>query len=186
MATRKQRGLTQNLYLINFDEQKGVSKKNFSVLGSTGNVYTVTIQDIPTCTCPDYTMRHQRCKHIYFILLKVMLINVATVDKLVYSNAELSNMFDNMQKIAATLYIPEDKQKEYNILGAMNAAQNLLVPIKNEDDVCPICLDDIKNGEPYDYCKYACGNPVHNQCFAMWTKNQKNSTCILCRSKWIA
>lgn len=186
MTTRKQRGLTQNLYLINFDIQNNnLNDKKFTVLGSTGNIYTVNIKKVPTCTCPDYSTRHRRCKHIYFILLRVMLIDPDLVDIKEYTNNQLNQMFTNMQQVAKFLYVPEELQKEYNINGMLNAANNILVPMRTDEDLCPICLDDINNGEDIDYCKYACGNPVHRQCFMMWVKNSKNPTCILCRTKWL-
>jgi len=185
MTTRKQRGLTQNLYLINFDAQNNNNQeKKFSVLGSTGNIYTVNIKSTPTCTCPDYTTRHNRCKHIYFILLRVMLINPNNVENKKYTDNELTKMFSDMQQIANFLYVPEALQKEYNINGILNASQNITVPMRMDEELCPICLDEINNGEELDYCKYACGNPVHKQCFNMWIKNNKNPTCVLCRSKW--
>lgn len=65
---RKQRGSTQPLYLIETLDSTEMYEKSYSVMGSTGNVYTVTIKHTPECTCPDYTTRGNRCKHIFFIL----------------------------------------------------------------------------------------------------------------------
>ncbi|CAI5508726.1 unnamed protein product, partial [Closterium sp. Naga37s-1] len=44
---------------------------NFHVLGATGNVYTVTISQQPSCTCPDYG-NGNLCKHVLFVLLRVL------------------------------------------------------------------------------------------------------------------
>ena len=33
--------------------------------GTTGNIYTVTITKLPSCTCPDATKGNQ-CKHIIY------------------------------------------------------------------------------------------------------------------------
>ena len=47
-------------------------RQRFSVLGSTGNVYTVTLSDSGNvCTCPDNYKSRGRCKHVLFVLLKV-------------------------------------------------------------------------------------------------------------------
>ena len=47
-------------------------RQRFSVLGSTGNVYTVTIGEAGnSCTCPDNYKARGRCKHALFVLLKV-------------------------------------------------------------------------------------------------------------------
>lgn len=47
------------------------------------------------------------------------------------------------------------------------------------DDMCPICLDDLDNGEELEYCKYSCGKAIHKMCFQMWF--HKNSIkCLFC------
>nr|GMD48889.1 mitogen-activated protein kinase kinase kinase 1-like [Ipomoea batatas] len=45
----------------------------FFVLGVTGNVYTVNIAATPSCTCPD---RIAPCKHILFVMIRVLGINL--------------------------------------------------------------------------------------------------------------
>ncbi|GJP43712.1 hypothetical protein CLOM_g3144, partial [Closterium sp. NIES-68] len=47
---------------------------NFHVLGATGNVYTVTISQQPSCTCPD-SGNGNLCKHILFVLLRVLRVD---------------------------------------------------------------------------------------------------------------
>lgn len=46
----------------------------FDVLGSTGNVYRVTIEARPSCTCPDAARMYGRgqCKHVCLVLLKAL------------------------------------------------------------------------------------------------------------------
>jgi len=183
---RKIRGMTQSIYLINFDTQKeNLESKKFTVLGSTGSVYTVTINSTPTCTCMDFKRRRQRCKHIYFILIRVMKVLKENEDIQVFTKEQVTQMFTNMQEIAKSVYISDDLRKMYNIMSQQNVIENKTVPMKNEE-FCPICLDYIDCGEPIDYCKYACGNPVHTGCFKMWCKGkrEKDITCVLCRSQW--
>ena len=43
----------------------------FVVLGSTGNIYTVTICRLPSCTCVDHLERKTVCKHLLFVYHKV-------------------------------------------------------------------------------------------------------------------
>mgnify|MGYP000914489915 CR=1 FL=1 len=182
---RKIRGMTQPIYLINFDAQKeNIVSKKFTVLGTTGSVYTVNINQKPTCTCFDFKRRKSRCKHIYFILTRVMKVPQENEDIVEFSPEQVEQMFTNMQEIAKSVYINDDLKKMYNIMSAQNIAENKTVPMKDEE-FCPICLDYVNCGEPIDYCKYACGNPVHVNCFKMWTKGKKEITCVLCRSKWL-
>jgi len=51
------------MYLIDRDPQANPHEQKFYVLGSVGNVYTVTISHIPSCTCPDHA-KGNLCKHI--------------------------------------------------------------------------------------------------------------------------
>jgi Ring finger domain/SWIM zinc finger len=82
LRQRLERALTQRLYLVQHDDipaAKSVtadSAVNFTVLGSTGNVYTVVLSLQPTCNCPDFCRRNDMCKHIMFVLLKVVGLNV--------------------------------------------------------------------------------------------------------------
>jgi hypothetical protein len=43
----------------------------FSILGSTGNVYEVRVEQVPSCSCPDFHKRRELCKHLIFVYLKV-------------------------------------------------------------------------------------------------------------------
>lgn len=181
---RKQRGSTQTLFLIEILDSDDMYQKSYSVMGSTGNVYTVTIQDIPTCTCPDYTTRGNRCKHIYFILIRVM--KCTDVDQTTYTNDDILNMFTNIPKITQNLTLDTkkkaiyDKFKKENKLAGTDKSE---VNKKDTDDLCPICLDDLENGEELEFCKYSCGKPVHKVCYSMWTKKQPLN-CVFCKASW--
>lgn len=55
--------------------------KVFRVRGTTGKCYHVFMSEEPTCTCPDFRYRHRiRCKHIYYVLLKILHILVGYKD----------------------------------------------------------------------------------------------------------
>lgn len=57
--------------ILNFDNRifmidrnrTGELQEEFSVLGSTGNVYNVVVDHKPRCDCPD-AMKGNHCKHI--------------------------------------------------------------------------------------------------------------------------
>ena len=91
---RIQRALSQRMYLIS---QKDLSidgnlRRDFAVLGSTGNVYDVTISKHSTCSCPDSV---NCCKHILFVFLRVLKVNPNS--HCIYQNAllqqELASIF---------------------------------------------------------------------------------------------
>jgi hypothetical protein len=54
---------------------------------------------------------------------------------------------------------------------------------KDINDLCPICLDNLDNSEPLDYCKYSCGKAIHSECFKMWSK-KFNNKCLYCKKPW--
>lgn len=53
---------------------------------------------------------------------------------------------------------------------------------------CPICYSELDpSGEDVTYCRAACGQNMHRDCFNTWaqTKGFKEAaTCPMCRSKW--
>ena len=55
------------------------------------------------------------------------------------------------------------------------------------EDVCPICQDELLGTtQILTYCKFGCGNSVHNKCMKIWADHQKSTgevtvRCPLCR-----
>eukprot|EP00775_Hariotina_reticulata_P009934 gene9934-10089_t len=81
--TRIQRALpgsAHRMFLISTKElaasgAEGGRSQEFTVLGATGNVYTVVVGRHPHCTCPDHA-RGNLCKHILFVMLRVLKLNI--------------------------------------------------------------------------------------------------------------
>ena len=170
---RIERCYTDNIYLIESlpPEEDHPYKRKYLIMGNSGRTYKVTISNKPNCTCPDFTMRGNRCKHIYFVLIRIM--NISNYTDREFSDEELSEMFLNIPEVAKNLmYKGENtsEQKEVN--------QKF-----DKDDICPICLDPLENGKELDYCKYSCGKTIHKKCFSMWEKS-KGGICVFCRGKW--
>ena len=170
---RIERCYTDNIYLIESipPEEDFPYKRKYLIMGNSGKTYKVTISNYPTCTCPDYTFNHRRCKHIYFVLIRIM--NTSNYMERKFEDEELEEMFSNIPDIAKNLMYEGERpteQKEVN--------QKF-----DKDDVCPICLDPLENGKDLDYCKYSCGKTIHKKCFSMWEKS-KGGICVFCRGKW--
>ncbi len=185
-STRKQRGKTQNIYLVESRYNDSVEKREYVVLGSTGNVYTVEISICPTCTCPDYETRGRRCKHIYFILSRLMKVSPANEDKEFYTFEDLAVMFCNIPDVTQNIMIDGGKKNKYEKLKINDKTGE--VEKKGLDDLCPICLDDLDDGsnEEIEYCRYSCGKPIHKVCFEMWCKKKGSKNCVFCSSPWIS
>ena len=182
---RKQRGATQNIFLIETIIDDKETERKYVVMGSTGNVYNVIIKQNPECSCPDYMTRAKRCKHIYFVLIRVM--KSSNEDQVQYSNDELQIMFNNIPQVMHNLIVDDmikntyEKLKQSNKLGKK---EPITVSQKDTSDLCPVCLDDLDNGDELDYCKFSCGKPIHKICYSMWTKKHPVN-CIFCKKSWL-
>lgn len=180
--SRKERGKTQNLFLVEILEPKNVYEKSFIIMGSTGNIYTVSINEQPTCTCPDFRLRHKSCKHIFFVLIRIMKVDESQTENGL-TKTLLKQMFRKMPKMLNELMIDKDQKQKYQKLQTNLGGD--VVKQKPLEDICPICLDDLSNGESIEYCKYSCGKSIHKQCFDMWSKHRGQSkSCVFCQQNW--
>ena len=104
--TRKQKAKNQNISVkeVNYYTTR---KRGYVVLGTTNN-YKVIISNKSICTCPDHKSRKVRCKHIYFILLKILKVEDYQEDKDTYSNNELEYMLNHI--------IVEEKANDSNLV----------------------------------------------------------------------
>jgi len=104
-------------------------------------------------------------------------MKVTDPDKINYNDDELLIMFNNIPEIVSSLFVNNDIKDKY--LGIKKPQISM-----KDDDVCPICLDDIYNGQDIDYCKSQCGKCVHKDCFLMWSKDKHPSSCVMCKAVW--
>lgn len=85
------RALAQRLYLIDHEVSREAGPRGaaaeclFHVLGASGNVYKVTVGRSPRCSCPDHAVRKNTCKHLLFVMLRVLGLSVD--DPLVFARA---------------------------------------------------------------------------------------------------
>lgn len=173
---------TQRMFVI--DRERGVEGschahhddcpcETVQIAGSTGNVYTVTISHLPSCSCPVGIFwkkgQEQCCKHVLYVLHHVL----KAPDELKYQNAfltsELRELFANAPALPSV--IADDEPKDGNR--------------KPVEDDCPICCMEFEADEEIVWCKAACGNNVHKGCFDQWAKTKAgNVTCPFCRTAW--
>jgi len=51
---------------------------------------------------------------------------------------------------------------------------------------CPVCVMEFEKGDDVVWCKAACGNNIHRQCFEQWAKSKAGQVkCVFCRTPWI-
>ena len=189
------RALSQRLYLIKREDitrdEIGAIKASFVVLGSTGNVYNVTISRLVSCTCPDH-LKGNICKHIIFVMVRVLkqprhsnlIIQAALLStelETIFANVPETNdraVLANSAVLAAFGETADEGSKE------AVEEKGKQKPITDEDD-CPVCFEALKDSPPsqLDWCREGCGKSIHVQCWKMW-KSQGKNTCVLCRCEW--
>ena len=201
---RIDRAKTQRMFLV----RKGAIQKEslsceFVVLGSTGNIYNVTIQRLANCTCPDHA-KGNLCKHILFVLLKVMAINPnsSLIYQAAWIESELEEMFQQMElrhrQVSGAVLANESVRTNFAKLengdatdaaAAAAAADGVArKTVCNEDD-CPICFDSLAGTDTKNkttYCRGRCGANFHEDCIRHWLQQQRKQTptCPMCREPW--
>ncbi|KAG8674311.1 hypothetical protein FPOAC1_000276 [Fusarium poae] len=140
--------------------------EDFELVGSTGSTYTVNIGKRLSCSCPQHSLGFQQCKHIVFIMKKVL----NAPDHLLYQQAlistELKSIFDSAPSFSAE---PQEKPVQRR-------------PIEGN---CPICffkLDEKKKASIV-WCSASCGHNFHMQCLKICAR-PKSVTCPVCCSDW--
>ncbi|KAK4540845.1 hypothetical protein LTR36_008787 [Oleoguttula mirabilis] len=172
----RDRALTQRMFAL--DRQRDTSNpdhptETVSLAGTTGNVYTVVIDKVPSCDCP-HAKKGNQCKHIAYVLSRVLRAPPNLEYQLAFVSSELREIF------AKAPPLPSETAAE-----ASNKQDGNRKPVEDE---CPICCMDFEpeSGEAIVYCKAACGNNIHKTCFQQWaaTKRGGQVTCPFCRAPW--
>ena len=142
--------------------------------GTTGNVYTITISQLPTCNCPDYTRNKSQCKHIIYVLANVLKVR----EDLAY---QLAFLKEELIEVLGAAPLP-------NATGCESGGAN--DKRKPIDSDCPICFMAMEP-ESHDellWCKASCGQNVHRECFEQWAKSSNAANgqvrCVYCRAVW--
>jgi hypothetical protein len=191
-GSRRDRALHQRLYLL---ERHTAS--DFVVLGNTGNAYDVTLEPdgLPRCSCPDWRFRGrtQRCKHILFVLLRVLAAPPGS------AAADTAARPIPPGELAALLASPSchvaDASPQllarYAALAAGESVPELPPrPIDAATDVCAICYEALVDAKQAAlvHCRLGCGRSVHAACFARWAAAKRAAretlTCVYCRAPW--
>ncbi|THH17412.1 hypothetical protein EW146_g3413 [Bondarzewia mesenterica] len=190
---RVERVMTQRFFMVDRKREGNALREEFSVLGSTGNVYTVIIDKKPSCSCPDH-LKGNHCKHILFIFLKVLQVTQSSgywYQKALLTS-ELETIFAQAPLAPNALAHPRIRDAYARATGKATPSSSADAGRKKKripgpDDDCPICYDGMHgvNEKQLTFCD-ECGNAVHNECFQQWAKTSgANVTCVWCRAKWM-
>jgi len=167
MATRKQRGLQERIYLL--DAKLDSEQWILTVKGQSKSVYKILIcKNKVKCRCMDFNIRKNVCKHMFFILGRILkdskIIN--KVNKIQDIENNFNFISENLKKVLVNhVSCKEDIEIEYD---------------KNE--CCSICFEEFGD-EDIQQCELTCKNVFHTECINLWLAS--NNSCPLCRSIWL-
>lgn len=194
-STRIRNALQDRILLVDVDVRRTDHHIIVRLVGKTGRIYTVefTINQEPTCTCPDHKYRQVQCKHILFILLKVFgLPHTRWQD--VHDFAAVVTKIRSRQhhpEVVAVSATPAEHKYIHHIMSQHEKRNNpkkaktktLNKVPRNEE--CGICLETINlQNEAFGICD-ACHNGWHAICYKRWKEVSHRSVCIFCRKPQI-
>ncbi|KAJ5712807.1 hypothetical protein N7493_009275 [Penicillium malachiteum] len=173
---RMHRCALQTMFIMNgrLDEEEGIPKISFDVVGATGNLYKVVVGQVPTCTCPDLRFRRVPCKHICYALVHALKAPTNLQYQLAFLSSEIREIWEGSPLCRIQSRVVEDSEGNRK-------------PIEGD---CPICFVEFETDpakkEEIIWCQGSCGNNVHKGCFADWAKTSRDSgvRCVYCRAPW--
>lgn len=177
-SSRLTRAFTQRIYLM--PEQTRCPSPNeffFQVMGSTNKAYDIRIVkgEKAWCSCPDCEGGGNFCKHLMFVMIKVL---GRASDDVCEDNFDITDRcIEACQKYFVHF------ENAFKLVQA--AEEELRKPVDDEDD-CPICYESFADtkAEPLVWCKASCGKSLHRDCFEKWRKMKRDVDCVYCRAKW--
>ena len=166
MSSRKQRGLSERIYLLdaNFDSDIW----SLTVKGQSKSVYKIILSNEKVkCKCMDFNIRKNVCKHMYFILGRIL-----KDSKIINKIKSVADIEENFNDISLNLK---------NIL-SKHVSNNIIDFEYDNKECCSICFEEFGD-ESVEQCQLSCKNVFHTECINLWLSN--NNSCPLCRSSWI-
>jgi hypothetical protein len=168
----RDRALTQRMFVL--DRRRDTSNpdhpsETISLAGTTGNVYTIVVDKVPSCDCP-HARKGNQCKHIAYVLARVLRAPSNLQYQLAFVSSELRDIFTQAPPLPSETAEDGDRDGKR----------------KSIEGECPICCVDFEpsSGEHIVYCRAACGNNIHAECFRQWAASKTPVTCPFCRSRW--
>ncbi|RMD42175.1 hypothetical protein DV735_g2968, partial [Chaetothyriales sp. CBS 134920] len=175
--TKLERAQTQRMIVIG-RTRGGTDEcptESIDIVGTTGNIYTVTIDKVPSCTCPD-SLKGNECKHKVYALSTVLRAPYEYQYQRALLSTELQHIFDHAPPIPTDMVKSDGDDSK--------AAAGTRKPVEGE---CPICYMDFdQEHNELVWCKTSCGNNMHKTCFDQWAASQRGNTvkCVYCRAPW--
>jgi len=202
LLNRIHKGVSEEIKLVFLTED--VFGYIFFVLGGSNFIYRVIInKKFQKCNCEDYYNHNFLCKHILFILFKVVRVYRFDFNNNIFLRREdyklqknikyslksflFNNKFPDLDWYLFKKYLGKLKVKEnYFILDLHDKFKehyrkyNYLARknLKRVSVQCPICKDKTKYAVKCDICK----SYFHVECIFTWLNKIVTKRCPICRS----
>lgn len=96
--------------------------------------HIVKFKENPSCDCLDFIYRHTRCKHIYYVLHKVLGFSLDKLDIKIYKNKTVQQKIDKLVKDnicietidSVSLSTSDDEDNYEQFFSKRNKAKNIL------------------------------------------------------------
>lgn len=176
----------QHIQLLNAVHHTVSDEWALQISASSGyKHYNVIVSNHRTCscTCHDYRVSHQLCKHLLYLLVRVV------KETSIYGEVDRDRFQEYvpaiMNKLSSIFY-----SRGYDTATTTTTNDS---EIKEEDDDnsstnilcdCVICLTEVESQDELFTCTSTCKKPLgHIQCVQGWMK--RNATCPLCRGHFV-
>ncbi|KAK4274264.1 hypothetical protein QN277_017514 [Acacia crassicarpa] len=156
------------------------SHSSFFILGATGNVYTVTLSSLPSCTCPD---RITPCKHILFVLIRVLGLPLDhfCLRRRTIRSSQLRRLLD-LPTSPDALAGSALRERFHQLFFTERQEPSIEV---EDGTLCPICMEEMGKEDKVVACG-TCRNPIHEECLMRWkrSRGRRMTICVICRARW--
>jgi hypothetical protein len=147
---------------------------NFLVRGTSGKNYYVHFSPQRfACDCKEFKKNNSNCKHIYFIIGRVLgdvnlmfAVGMGLAPEELFDSRRNFNLSMELRLLSSLV---EKKERE--------AAKNCRI---GEGGDCVICTETMK-GDRVWACNQ-CKQTLHAACVAKWTQMRRENICPLCRN----
>eukprot|EP00168_Porphyra_purpurea_P012194 TRINITY_DN3170_c0_g1_i1.p1 TRINITY_DN3170_c0_g1~~TRINITY_DN3170_c0_g1_i1.p1 ORF type:complete len:476 (-),score=122.12 TRINITY_DN3170_c0_g1_i1:574-1842(-) len=224
MAERLDRASSERIFFMGRvgDAAEGAGiLQPFVVTGLSGKVYTINLSAEESaaadagsvgiaakCNCPDFIFRRAACKHILFILLRVLaipkerLLSALSPSRTPLTHSEVTAAAAANESAAVNPFYTPPKEladRLRAIAGDLSGAGPssgaapavaVLPRVPDPEDDCPICYEAFGEVASVDdpavvYCRRGCGGGVHADCHKRWKDSSPGPlTCVYCRAPW--
>lgn len=172
---RVERALEQRLMLIQTESDAHSAAIEYLVRGNSGTDYSVRLNaadDQATCTCPDHMNRHSICKHILYVLYRIL--RVPRSVKTLLLALQQANLVPEVR-------VPGVCQSDVLRRVWQPHRDEWVEPRWEAGDECAICFDEMTPDHEYVYwCRFQCGKCIHRACATQGSIHN----CPLCRTHW--